>query len=84
MDYIAAHYDVILLDYSDAVIAIAKLLLLLPGDLRSLMVLLRLNYVPSEHLWILNFNLRIVEDVVIVVYIFDYLDRLLLALLFGL
>ena len=50
------------------------------------MVLLRLYDVAAEHLRILNLNLRIVKNVIVVVYVFDDLDRLLmlLALLLGL
>ena len=47
------------------------------------MILLSLYKLASVHLWILNFNLRVVEDVVIVVNVFDYFNWLLvLALLF--
>jgi hypothetical protein len=53
------------------------LLLLLTS---SSMVLLSLDYVTTKHLWILDLNLRIVEDVVIIVDVFDYLYRLLIAL----
>ena len=47
-------------------------------------VLLCLDHMSSEHLWILNFYLRVVEDVVVVVDILDYLYWLLLCLLLGL
>jgi len=54
-----------------------KLLLLLTS---SSMVLLCLDYVTTKHLWILDLNLRVVEDIVIIVDVFDYLDWLLIAL----
>lgn len=60
------------------------LLLLLALGLVSIMILLSLYYVAAQHLRILNFDLRIIEDVVVVVNVFDDLDWLLLILLFGL
>ncbi len=47
-------------------------------------VVLSLDEVAAEHLWVLDFDLRIVEDVVVVVDIFDYLNWLLLVLLLRL
>jgi hypothetical protein len=60
------------------------LLLLLSLRLVSIMILLSLYYMTTQHLWVLNFDLRIVEDVVVVVNVFDDLDWLLLILLFRL
>jgi hypothetical protein len=60
------------------------LLLLLSLRLVSIMILLSLYYVATQHLWVFNFDLRIVEDVVVVVNVFDDLDWLLLILLFRL
>ena len=40
------------------------------------------DHASTLHLGILNFNLRVVEDVIIVVDIFDNLNGLILALLF--
>ena len=60
------------------------LLLLLSLRLVSIMILLILYYMATQHLWVLNFDLRIVEDVVVVVNVFDNLDWLLLILLFRL
>jgi hypothetical protein len=44
------------------------------------MVLLGLHDVASEHLGIFNFNLRVVEDIIVVIYVLYDFDRLLLAL----
>lgn len=82
MCYVSVHHNVVLLDHCDAtylIIIIVAILLVL--HLASLMVLLGLNYVTTQHLRILNLDLRIVEDVVIVVDVFDYLDWLLAAAL---
>ena len=47
------------------------------------MILLCLDDMASMHLRVFDFNLRIVEDVIVVVNVFDYLDWLLvLTLLF--
>lgn len=49
------------------------------------MILLSLNHLATKHLRILNFNLRVVENVIVVIYVFDNFNRLLLlALLFWL
>ena len=53
------------------------LLLLLTS---SSMVLLCLDYVTTKHLWILDLNLRVVEDIVIIVDVFDYFNWLLITL----
>ena len=50
------------------------------------MILLCLDDMATMHLRVFDFNLRIVEDVIVVVYVFDYLDWLLvltLLLRFG-
>ena len=39
------------------------------------MVLLRLDDVASQHLWVLDLNLRIVEDVIVIVDVLYYFDR---------
>jgi hypothetical protein len=43
-------------------------------------VLLALNDVSTEHLWVLNFNLGIIEDIIIIIYVLYYLYRLLVVL----
>ena len=78
MDDIAADDYVIVLDHSDiAVLIIAHWSLTLAAPT---MVLLGRDNVTSEHLRILNLNLRIVKNVIVVVYVFDDLDRLLMLL----
>ena len=67
---LVAHHNIVLLDDGDAWYRIA---------IASLLVAILLT---SCYLWVLNFNLRIVEDVIIVVYILDYLNWLLLTFLF--
>jgi hypothetical protein len=41
-----------------------------------------LNNMTTMHLWIFNFNLRVVEYVIVVVYIFNDFYRLLVVLTF--
>lgn len=49
------------------------------------MVLLSLNHLATKHLRVFYFNLRVVENVIVVVYVFDdFYWLLLLALLFWL
>ena len=74
------HHDVILLDHSNAlwVLEVRWLLLL------ASMILLGLNDVTPKHLRILYLDLRVVEDVIVVVYVLYDFDRLLLALLLWL
>ena len=47
-------------------------------------VLLCLNNMPTKHLWILNLNLWIVENIIIVVDVLYNLNRLIPILLFRL
>ena len=50
----------------------------------ALVVLLGLDDVAPEHLWVFNFNLRIVENIIIVVYVLYYFNWLVLLFLrFG-
>lgn len=44
------------------------------------MVLLGLDDVATEHLWVLDFDLRVVEDVIVVVDVLNDFDRLLVVL----
>ena len=44
------------------------------------MVLLCLDDVATEHLWVLDLDLRVVEDVIIVVDVLNDFDRLLVVL----
>ena len=43
-------------------------------------VLLALHDVSSEHLWVLNFNLGIIEDIIIIIDVLYYLYGLLMVL----
>ena len=42
----------------------------------ALVILLGLNNMATEHLWILDLNLRIVENIIIVVDVLYYFNRL--------
>lgn len=86
MSRITIHDYIIFLDDSDTtnLIIISLLLVLSYMLLWMTMELLALNYMPTQHLRILDFNLRVVEDVVIIIDVLDYLYRLVLALLFWL
>ena len=44
------------------------------------MVLLALHDVATEHLWVLNFNLGIIEDIIIIIDVLYYLYGLLMVL----
>ena len=48
------------------------------------MILLCLNNVASKHLWILDLNLRIVENIIIVIDVLNNFNRLVPVLLLGL
>ena len=77
---VAVHDDVVLLDDCDPADLIVIAVFLVLHLLRAAVVLLSLNDVPTEHLGILYFDLRVVEDIIVVVYVFYYLDWLLLIL----
>ena len=82
--WVTIHNYIVLLDDRDAVLIRILLGCLLAVVVRGSVVLLGVNYVSTLHLRILNFYLRIVEDVVIIVDILYDLDWLILVLLFGL
>ena len=86
MPRVTIHYYIIFLDNSDAtyLIIISLLLVLCYVLLWMTMELLALKYMSTQHLWILNFNLRVVEDVVVIIDVLDYFYWLVLALLFWL
>lgn len=76
------HHDVIFLDNCDAVHGIVLAALWLRW---CRVVLLSLNHLATKHLRVFYFNLRVVENVIVVVYVFDdFYWLLLLALLFWL
>ena len=76
------HHDVVLLDHSNAlwILKVSWLLLL------ASMVLLGLDDVAPKHLRIFYLDLRVVEDVIVVVDVLYDFDRasVLTVLLFGL
>ena len=76
MSKVALHDDIILFDHCN--VAILPLLLALRTGWA--MVLLRLNNMATKHLRIFNLNLRIVEDVIVVINVLYYLNRLLVLM----
>jgi len=81
-----SHDDIVFFNYGDAVDSMRILLGALVWSFltRCCIILLSLNHMTSKHLWVLDLNLRIVKDVIVIIYVFYYLDRLLLGLLFRL
>ena len=86
MSRIAIHYYIVLLYHSDAtyLIIIPFALALTDVLLWMTVKLLALNNMTSQHLRIFNLNLWVIEYVVIIIDILNYLYRLVLILLFGL
>ena len=73
--HIASHCYIVLLYNCDSTLA-SKLLV------HGLaVVLLSLNYMATKHLWFLNFNLGIVENIIIVIDVLYNFNRLV-SLLF--
>jgi len=86
---VATHNNIVFLNHSNTVhgvlaILIQLLLGLLLGATLVTMILLSLDNVTSKHLWILNFDLGVIENVVIIVDIFNDLDGLVLIFLLWL
>lgn len=75
MSNIAVHDYIVFLDYCNATLILVTIFHIL--RLATLMILLGLHNVASQHLRIFYFNLWVVEDVVIVINILNYLDWLL-------
>lgn len=82
MTTVTVHYNIIFFYHSNStyLIIISFTLTLSNMLLWVLMVLLALHYMASKHLRVLNLNLWVIEYVIIVVDIFDNLDRLILTL----
>jgi len=82
MSWITIHYYIVFLYHCDSAYLIVITFTLARADmlLRMLMVLLALHYMASQHLRILNLDLWVIENVVIIVDIFDYLNWLILIL----
>ena len=88
---VATHHNIIFLNHSNTSSGIHGILSILIQLLLRLLrtalmtvVLLGLDNMASKHLRILNFNLRVVENVVIIVDVFDYLNGLVLRFLLWL
>lgn len=78
---ITVHYNVVFFDDSDPTDLIVVTVFLILHLLRTAVILLlRLGDLPTMHLRILYFNLRVVEDIIVVVNVFYYLNWLLLIL----
>jgi len=78
---ITVHDDVVFFDDgdpTDLIIVVAIFLIL--HLLRVAMKLLSLGDVSTDHLWVLYFDLRIIEDIIIVVDVLDNFNWLLLIL----
>ena len=76
---LTTHYNVVFFDNSYTSDVMVWILLRV---ILSSVVLLCLNNMTTMHLWIFNFNLRVVEYVIVVVYIFNDFYRLLVVLTF--
>ena len=75
MRNIAVHNDIVFFDNCYAARILVTVLLIL--YLASLVILLSLNDVTTQHLWVLNLDLRVVEDVVVIIDVLYYFDWLL-------
>lgn len=75
MSNIAVHNNIVFFDYCNATRILVTVLLIL--HLASLVILLSLHDVTTQHLWVLNLDLRVVEDVVVIIDVLYYLDWLL-------
>ena len=81
MSDITVHDDVVFFDDGDPTDLIVVAVFLILHLLRATVILLlSLGDLPTMHLRILYFNLRVVEDIIVVVNVFYYLNRLLLIL----
>lgn len=87
---VTTHYNIVLLNHSNStsvhgiLTILIQLLLRLLGSSLVTMILLSLDNVTSKHLWILYFDLRVVENVVIIVDVFNNLNGLVLTFLLWL
>lgn len=75
MRNIAVHNNIVFFDNCYATRILVTVLLIL--YLASLVILLSLNDVTTQHLWVLNLDLRVVEDVVVIIDVLYYFDWLL-------
>jgi len=72
---IAVHNNIVFFDNCYATRVLVTVLLIL--HLASLVILLSLYDVTTQHLWVLNLDLRVVEDVVVIIDVLYYFDWLL-------
>ena len=73
------HHDVVLLDDSNAMMWVLPLF---ASTHWASVILLGLDHVTTKHLWVLDLDLRIIEDIIVVIiYILNDLNRLVLTLL---
>lgn len=75
MSNISTHDNIVLLNHCDATLSIIAIFLVL--HIAPLMVLLSLNNMSSKHLRILYLDLRVVENVIVVIDVLNDPDRLL-------
>ena len=75
MRNIAVHDNIVFLYNCYATLILVSVLLIL--HLASLVILLSLNNVTTEHLRVFNLDLRVVENVVVVIDVLYYFDWLL-------
>ena len=75
MRNITVHDNIVFFNNCYATLILVSVLLIL--HLASLMILLSLHDMTAEHLRVLNLNLRVVENVVVVIDVLYYFDWLL-------
>ena len=75
MRNITVHDNIVFFNNCYATLILVSVLLIL--HLASLVILLSLHDVTAEHLWVLNLDLRVVEDIVVVIDVLYYFDWLL-------
>lgn len=68
--HVATHLNIVFLYDRNSIRALE----LLPNSLP--VILLGLNDVATKHLWVLDFDLRVVENIIIVVDVLYYFNRL--------
>jgi len=82
INVLSVHDNIVFFYNSDSILI--RISLLLAWHLGGSIILLGLDHVATLHLRILDFNLGIVENVVIVIDVLDDFDWLLLTLLLRL
>ena len=90
MRHISSHHDIILFYYSYSINVLTILIIFLNylvlcplrNHLLIIVILLSLYYITTKHLRILYFNLRIIENEIVIIYILYNLYRLVLVFFF--